>query len=1030
MRLPALSVARPVSTLMGTLIVLLVGLVSWGRLRLDLLPPVELPTVTITTEYEGASPEVMERQVTQIVEEVVATVPGVAELTSSSTEGASEVVVKFVWGVDLDAAASDVRARLEEESNEFPTNMPRPRIAKFDAASFPVVALGISSDGDPVQLTTLIENQIRYRFSQLPGVAQVDPWGGYDREIRVELDPERIKALALPVAMVLDALMQANVDLPAGEIESGNEAIMLRAPAQFSNLDQIRDTVVTVRDGAPVRLAQIASVLDTHRRLTEVARVNGRLGVRVAVRKEADANTVEVAERILAEVEAIRRDIPGIEIIPVVNQGGFIERSLNNVASSVFYGGGLAILVLLVFLRSLRSTVVIALAIPVSLIATLGIMQIAGMTINLMSLGGMALGVGMMVDNSIVVLENIYRRHHTQGEDARDASINGAHEVGPAIVASTVTTLVIFLPLVFVRGVSGILFRDLAYVIAFSLTCSLVVSLSVLPMLASRLLARRPSPSEERSITQMLGDTLGRLDHGYSRLLDGCLAHRGFTVLVFAIALAASLSLFSSLGSEFMPPSDEGEVRVRGEMPVGSKLELVDRQTKRLESLVYPAVPETISSIVNVAAASRRPQEAYRGEVQLSLGPVGQRSRSNREIAADLRRELEGKIPGMEIRTRAPQGQFLLERILGTDQGLTIEVRGFDLAVLDRLARAAATEIEGIEGVTDVDVGHEAGSPQQAIRTDRAKAGALGVTPSDVARTVETAVAGREVGKYYIDGLAHRILVQLADVVERPISDVLDLPLRARDGSSVALRSVVAAERGMGPTVIERKNQRRLVKVSANVDGRDMGSVAAEMEARFAALPKPEGYTLAVTGAFEEQKRSFSELLVSLVVSILLVYMVLAAQYESLVAPLIIMVTIPTAAMGVLVIMAATDTTFNVQSYLGCIMLGGIVVNNAILLVDQAQQLRGTGMSPLAAAAEAGRRRLRPILMTTLTTMLGLLPLALGFGEGADAQAPLARVVIGGLASSTLVALLLVPAIDSFVAELLPQSAPPDSSRS
>lgn len=1024
MRLARVSVERPVLTTMITLIVLVLGIVSLGRVQIDLLPAVELPTITIRTDYEGASPEVIEQRVTAIVEEIVATVPGVQRLESTSAEGTSTVKATFGWGTDIDTAAIDVNAKLQSEIDELPAEIVLPKVSKFDVSSFPVVILGVSSELPPVELTTLVDQRIRPRLSQLPGVAQVDPWGGYDREVRVEVDPGRLRALGVPLDQVRQAILDANLDLPAGKIEQGQQSVTLRAPAQFVDLEQIRALVITTHEGAPVELRQLATVHDSYTRLERIARVNGRRGLRVGIRKQADANTVDVSQRILAELEAINRDFPQVQVVPVIDQGNFIERSIANVANSVLYGGALAVLVLLVFLRNVRSTLVIAVSIPISIVATFAMLYFGGLTLNLMSLGGLALGVGMMVDNSIVVLENIFRRRDELGEDVATAAVGGAGEVGTAIVASTITTLVVFLPLVFVRGVTGVLFQDLALVVVFSLTASLVVSLSLVPMLAAKLL--RPRAVAAAAAAAGRGRVVGRLSAAVGRRLDGlaeaygrvlavALRHRVGTVVMALAAVVASGLVAPVIGTEFMPPSDEGEVRVTGEMPVGTKLDLIDRQTRALEGLVAAAVPEASASVTSVDASGREPAEAFRGEVRLTLQPAGERERSNAVIAAALRQELQGRVPGMQIRTRAPQGQFLLERVLGTTEGLTVEVRGFDLDVLDTLARSAAVVVAEIPGVTDVVLSRQAGVPQAQIRIDREQAAALGLSPRDVARTLEIAVAGALAGEYHVGGNAYRILVQLADAEHLPLSEILDLRLHNARGQRIALRSVVESNPGLGPIVIERKAQERLVKLTANVAGRDLGSVARDAQARLAELPRPAGYELGVAGTFEEQERAFDELMVSLLLSLVLVYMVLAAQYESLRDPLVVMLSVPVAAIGVVLVLVLTHTTLNVQSFIGCIMLGGIVVNNAILLVDQAGRLRSDGVSVHDAVVEAGRRRLRPILMTTLTTVLALIPLALGVGEGADAQAPLARVVLGGLAASTVITLVLIPVVYSLM---------------
>ncbi|MBW2441103.1 MAG: efflux RND transporter permease subunit [Deltaproteobacteria bacterium] len=1018
MNLPSFSVKRPIFTTMVTLILVILGAVSLSRLQIDMLPDIELPTLSITTVYEGASPEVIERMVTQIIEEIVATVPGVEEITSTSSEGRSRLRVSFVWGTEIDTAAIDVQSKIEDEINELPDDVVRPSIRKFDIASFPIVLLGISSELDPVELTELIEVQIRYRFARIPGVAQVDVFGGFNREVRIELDPDRIKAAGLPMDRVLTAIRDANLDLPAGKIEQGRYEVILRAPAEFINLDQIRDTVIDQHDGASITIGQIAEVKDTYEKPTRIVRVNGGRGLRVGIRKQANANTVEVSKRILAEIEVVNQAFPQVNIVPVVNQGNFIERSIANVARSVLYGGGLAILVLLFFLRNLRSTAVISLSIPISIVTTFVLIFFGGFTLNLMTLGGLALGVGMMVDSSIVVLENIFRRRSENGEAPEKASVEGAREVGTAIIASTITTLVIFLPLIFVRGVSGILFKELAYVIIYALICSLVVALSLVPMLASRFLTasqqRLKGPAHRTSRWfAVAGSVFSGLESTYLNLLRWVLGHRLITVLAATAMLGASLLLLPLIGSEFLPPSDEGEVRVSGKMEIATRLELVDRQTRMMEQIVQPAVPEVVTSVVSVGTAGWRTNAGPEGEIRMSLLPATQRKRSNVEIAQDLRRRLDGSVPGMEIRTRAPQGQFILQRLLGGDEGLTIEIRGYELATLDALAARVARLIVDVPGITDVETSLEAGIPQQDIRVNREKVADLGLSARDVTQLLQTTVAGSKAGEYRTGGNSYRILVQLKDAEKSSLDDILNLTLTTASGEKVALRNVVTSEPSRGPILIDRKDQQRMVTVSANVAGRDLGSVAFEVKTLLDQIPRPVGYDLVVAGNFEEQQKAFRELIISLVLALVLVYMVLACQYESLRDPLVVMFSVPLAAVGVLVTLFITKTTLNVQSYIGCIMLGGIVVNNAILLVDQTGRLVQDGMDTRDALTEAGRRRLRPILMTTLTTILGLLPLALGIGEGSDAQAPLARAVVGGLTGSTLITLVLIPAVYS-----------------
>ena len=1018
MNLPVFSVRRPIFTIMVTLIVIILGLISFSRLQIDLLPSIELPTLSIRTDYEGASPEVMERMVTQFIEEVIATVPGVEKLTSESSEGNSRVRVKFNWGTDIDTASIDVQARLEDEIGELPDDIVRPRVNKFDVASFPVVIMGISSPMDPVELTSIIENQLRFRFTRVPGVAQVDTWGSSIREIRIELDPERINALGIPLKEILSALRNANLDLPTGKIEQGRYEVTLRAPAEFLDLEQIRDTVVAERAEGLISLGQIAEVRDTSEKRTRITRLNDEPGLRIGIRKQPSANTVDVASGVLAEIKAINRDFPQLNVVPVIDQGNFIERSIRNVSRSVLYGGGLATLVLLFFLRNIRSTLVITLSIPISVIATFAMIFFGGFTINLMTLGGLALGVGMMVDSSVVVLENIYRRRQENNEDSITASTRGTEEVGTAILASTLTTLVIFLPLVFVKGVSGLLFKELAFTVMFALTCSLLVSLSLVPMLASKFLKKPEKKRANRplwidSLSMRADELFRKLDAGYSNLLRRSLQNRWRVVFISAGLLAASLLLVPLIGTEFLPPSDEGEVRITGEMEVGTRIDLVERQTRIMEEIVFPAVPETVSSITSVTSGGHHAEAT--GEIRISLTPAAERQRTNVDIAKDLRSRLEGSIPGMVIRTRAPQGQFLLERLLGGDQGLTVEVRGFDLATLALLARQTGDAIEGIEGITDIEISRKTGVPQQEILVDRGKVSDLGLTVRDVTETLETALAGSKAGEFRSKGQSHRILLQLKDAEKQSLDNILNLVLTAPGGNQVTLRNLVHTVPSLGPAMIERKDQQRLITVRANLAGRNMGSVARDVRTAINDIVTPEGYELRIAGNVEEQQKASRELTVSLLLSLVLVFMVLACQYESFRDPLIVMISVPLAAVGVLATLYLTRTTLNLQSFIGCIMLGGIVVNNAILLVDQAGRLKRDNISVIEAVVEAGRRRLRPILMTTLTTVLALMPLAFGIGEGADAQAPLARAVVGGLTASTLITLVLIPVVFSLV---------------
>ena len=860
MNLPKFSVRRPIFTTMVTLIIVIIGSVSLTRLRIDLLPNIELPTLSVRTNYEGASPEVMERLVTQILEEIIATVPGIEGITSQSSEGNSRIRVNFAWGTNINTAASDVLSKIQDEINELPDDITGPRVRKFDIGSYPVVILGISSDLDPVELTQLIENQLRYRFARVPGVAQVDLWGGFTSEVRVELDPDRINALGLPLDQILQAIRDANLDVPTGKIEEGRFEVSLRAPAQFTSLEEIRNTVIAEKNGATVFLNQIADVKDTYEKKSRIIRVNGEPGIRVAIRKQADANTVDVAKQILEEIDAANQAFPQIKIVPVINQGNFIERSIANVVRSVFYGGGLAVVVLLFFLRNVRSTLVITLAIPISIIATFNLLYFGGFTLNLMTLGGLALGVGMMVDNSIVVLENIYRHRNESDESIEESAVQGTVEVGPAIFASTITTLVIFLPLIFVRGVAGVLFQELAYVIVFSLICSLLVALSLMPMLATKLIrssARgvRNRPTWFTMLFAWSESLTQSLNNGYRDLLRNALKRPWLIVFSAAFTLGLSFLLLPLIGTEFLPPSDEGEVRITGKMEIGTRLELVNQQSLLMEKIVKDNVPEAVSSVVSVGSTGWRANAISRSQMNLSLVPAAQRKRANTEIANDLRKRLDGKIAGMQIQTRAPQGQFLLERLLGGDEGLTVEIRGFDLHKLEALAEQVEVAISNIPGITDVEPSNLAGIPQHEIIIDRDKIADMELSIKDVSKVIETAIAGAKAGEFQSLGNSYRIFVQLKDAEKRSLDEILNLTLATSSGDLVTLRNLITTEIGLGPIVIDRKDQQRLVTVQANVAGRDFGSVAADVQTRLMQIATPVGYDLVVSGNLKNSRK-------------------------------------------------------------------------------------------------------------------------------------------------------------------------------
>lgn len=1018
MKIAKLSVHRPVFTTMMVLIAVLVGLFSLSRLPIDLMPDVTYPTLTVVTSYENASPEEIEQTITRRVEESVATVAGIEELTSESEEGASSVRLTFQWGVDLDVAANDIRDRLDRIGDDLPEEATRPQLRKFDPASFPILIYGVASDLDPVSLRTLIDEELSYRIERLPGVAALDIWGGLERQIQIRVNPDRIQALDLPLDQVQASLREANITVPAGEVERGRLDVDIRTPGKFEDLDEIRDLVVARRPEGEVRLGQIAEIVDSHQRITRIIRINEEPGIRIAVRKQAGSNTVEVAERVNTEMRRVQRDYPQLDIVPVIDQSEYIQNSIDNLATTIIYGGILAIFVLLTFLRNVRGTLVVAIAIPTSLIATFSLIFFGGFTLNLMTLGGLALGVGLMVDNAIVVLENISRVRAEETGDRQRAAIDGTTQVGPAIIASTLTTLVIFAPLVFAQGMSGEMFSQLAYTVGFALICSLLVALTLVPLMASRILRdedRGIGPGHPfKRLGRRLGNAFIRLEETYRKLLQHLLRHRALTLSAAVGVLFLSLLLMPHIGAEFMPEADESEVRVDVEMRPGTRLELLDEVMHQVEDIVIPAVPEIESSYTRLGSGGWR-GAGHTGELRLSLVGVRERDRSSEEIAATLRPLLQD-IPGAEIRTRAGQGLFLLRMGTGGGQGesLEIEIRGFELERLKGLADDINEDLQDVDGITDTRLSRDEGVPQELIRIDRRRAADLGVSLERAARTLQAAIGGVRSGRFSDEGREYDILLRMKDAQTLSRAQILNLTVPNASGEQIALRNLVTISEGIGPQEIERKNQQRLITIYANISGRDMGSVADDVRNTLQQTPMPEGYDAFLSGEYEEQQEAFSEMGLAMIMAIILVYMVLASLYESLRDPFVVMFTVPLSIVGVNLALYITGTTFNLQSMIGMIMLVGIVVNNSILIVDQIARLQDhDGMRLNAAIVEAGRRRLRPVLMTTLTTTFAMLPLALGLGEGAEQQAPMARSVIGGLLAATFTTLLVIPVIYS-----------------
>ncbi len=1015
MNLWTTAVNRPIGTTMLTLMVAVFGLVSLYHLPIDLMPDMTYPVISLSTKYANASPVEVETLITRPIEQALSAVPGVDEISSESTEGNSRVRVSFNWGTDLDAAANDIRDRIDRIIARLPEDVERPTLRKFDLSATPILMMGASARLDPVQLLRLIEDQVKYRIERIPGVASIDIQGGRKREIHVNLLPERLKALNIRVDQVVTRLKQENLNLPAGIIEAGNYELTVRTPGEFFRVDQINDIVILESGGSRVRLGEIARVEDRWEKARQVIRINGEPGVRISVNKQSGKNTVEIADAVLAEMKKINQDIPQLKLTTITDSSKYIKRSINNVSSSAVEGGFLAVVILLIFLGDLWSTFVIAIAIPLSIIATFALMYYNGFTLNIMSLGGVALGIGMLVDNSIVVLENIFRLREN-GQKPIEAAINGTAEVGAPILASTATTVVVFLPLLFVEGMTGVMFKQMSWVVGFSITCSIFVAITIVPMLAARFIRITEKGSGEKPpvLASLARRFIGFFERRYLEILGLALRWPKMAVASVLTVLGLTLLLIPGIPAEFMPTADEGEVRVTAEMEVGTRLSLVEEKMVEVEARIRKAVPELTDIVYSVGqgggggGGGRGAVNA--GEMRIPLVSKDKRKRSSAQIAFELRKIL-ADIPGVRIRTREGSGMFMMRMGAGTDK-VQVQVRGNNLETADRLAKRVEGLLSKIDGISDIRLSRESGAPERLISIDRQRAADQKLTVSKIAEYLETVLSGSSAGNYRDSGDEYRILVKGEEPERMNLDDILDLTILNSAGRPVALRNVASIVERQGPILVERIDQERVVNLTADPGIRSLGTVLAEVGEMLKSIPLPNGFSLSIGGDYEEQQKSFRELLFSCILAVFLVYMVMAIQYESVLDPLIVMMTVPLSTIGVILALFMTGTSFNVQSFIGCIMLAGIVVNNSILLVDHSNMLhREQKMPLLPALMEAGRDRFRPVMMTALTAILGLVPLALGWGEGGEVQAPLGRVVIGGLICATFISLVIIPAV-------------------
>jgi len=1064
------AVERPVTFFMISLIVIGFGLFGLSNLRLNLYPDVSFPTITVYTTYEGVAPEDMETLITRPIEEAVGSISGVRRVRSLSSQGASVVKLNFDWGTDLYIAESDVRKELDFVRRTVPDDAEQPIVFSYDPNQEPIVVLTLTSSiRSPRELRTIAKQQLEQRLERIPGIASAETSGGYERQVNIEISNDQIRSYGLSISTVANKLRQENIQVPAGELIEGNTIYSLRTIGEFQNVEQIRNTIIEVRDGKPLLLKDVAKVEDGVAQPIGNVHIDGEDGVILNVYRQSDANVVTAANEVVSSMEDLQNILPGdVSIDVLTNKADFIEMSIDNLLLTGLQAVILVVLILLAFLRSSRSALIIAISIPISIIATFSIMDWADLSLNIISLSGLTLAVGLVVDDAVVVLENIFR-FKEEGNSTRDSAVLGAQEVAVPVVISTLTTLVVFIPILFVPGIAGFLFRDLALTISFALSVSSIVALSLIPMMSSQLLVDNAAESASGTYLKRLLDwsrnsiykrilaspllligailyplvwlfkfigrkagsffknnvgpalsrLLDRVEQRYQETLDG-FVHRSGTVVFSAFVLfIITLPLFYQLGGEFFPQVDENAFTLDVQREPGVSLFELERTISQVESTINSEVPEArlvVSDYGDKEGIEGADNPGgYQGTVRVELVPQSERSRSQQQIVSELLEELEG-VAGAEIKEvredpLSPEGET----------GLIVQIYGFDPQTKQEISNIVKQRLRDISGIVNVFSTADQGRPELRVIMDRERISRLGMSTSQVANALSDAVKGNIATTYVDEGIEFEVLVQLQPGDKAQTTDLNNLQIETPEGGFVPLSNVARIERFSGPTNILRINQERVTEVTADLSDIDLGTASASTRESLNQMNWPEGYRYELAGSAEDQAASFNYLMIAFMIAGILTYMVMASQFESLLEPFIIILTIPLALTGVLLMLWATGTSISVTSMVGLILLSGIVVNNGIVMIDYIKILQARKISRHKAIVTGATRRLRPILMTAFTTILSMVPLALEIGSGSETWSPMARTVIGGLTMSTLLMLFVVPCMYNMVNTLVEQ---------
>ncbi|MDL1980818.1 MAG: efflux RND transporter permease subunit [Deltaproteobacteria bacterium] len=1018
MKLPEIAVRRPVTTIMVFAALVMIGTVAFFKLNLDLLPDIEPPAVSVITPYPGASAVDVESEVTKYLEDQLSTTPDLDRLESKSKDNISIVTCIFDWGTDLDVAVNDIREKIDLAKPDMADGAKEPFIFKFSSSMVPVLVMTVTAKESSPDLHRIVDKQIADPLKRVSGVGAILYIGGQERQINVHFDREALEAYHISVQHIRDVLSAENLNLPAGTVKVGRKELQIRVAGRFKNTSEIAGIVIGSHNDALVRIRDVAEVSDAFDEPQEWAWSGELPAVALIIQKQSGANTVNVINHIKENLKTLKRRLPAdIEVHTILDNSHHIYNMIKSLAGSAIVGGILVVIVCFLFLRRYRSSLIVTLAIPLSIVASFVGLYFMGYTFNVISLMSIAIAMGMVVDDAIVVLENVIR-HIDGGEDPKTAAVTGASEVGMAVAASALSIVVVFIPLLFVKGIAGILFGQLAFIMVVVISTSNFVAMTLTPMACSRLI-RPLSKRKTNRVFEWSERIFNKIEAAYARIIGWVLKHRRASLVLICLVFFGSLTLIPVVGTEFFPEVDSGEVEVVLEMAEGTRGEVTARTTEQMLSAVN-AVPEMEASYAIAGQTRKGFLTALGFDEGINIGRIGgrlvdksERTNSAKTIAATLRDRVM-ELPGIS-KFSASAVSSIQKAFLGGGQSISIEVLGHDIETANKIAEKIQVIVKNVPGAVDVSVSRKQPRPEIRVHLDRDKAASLGLNVAIVADALRTSYYGFDDTKFREAGDDFDIELRLKKDERRSIQQIGETPLMTLTGQIVKLRNVATIEETFGPVEIARKNRIRITHVQAGVQGRVLGDVVRDIREKMVTLDLPSGVSIEWGGEVEEQRKAFNDLTLLLILGMIFVYMVMAAQFEDFIDPFIIMFSVPFAFVGVIWAFTLTGTALNIITFIGIIMLMGIVVKNAIVLVDYTRQLKERGMNLHEAIVNGGRTRLRPILMTSLTTIFAMVPMAISRGEGSEIWNALGITVISGLLVSGLVTLILVPLVYSVV---------------